>query len=342
MSFRFKTAKRQGVHLITGLSGGTGSGKTWSALELATGMAGGKPFALIDTEAGRALQYADYFDFQHGDLAPPFSPDRYLEAILAAEAAGFPVAVIDSFSHEHAGDGGILDMHDAEVDRLVDNAKNRGNRNPNRDTYNMLAWAKVKAPHKRMVAKLLQLRIHLILCFRAEPKVKPMKVEEGKRQVTKIVDMGWMPIAAKGLDFEMAASFMLRNERPGEVTTGAIDQMAPTGHPLKLPEPLKGIFSGTYLLNRSHGEALAKWAAGTPDAAAKPKQKKGKPSDPVGSAGWDKLLEHYTEASKRAKLPAIEAIKGAPKGEVPGKEWTNAEARRVWAAVDVLAPTEKA
>ena len=31
------------------------------------------------------LHYADQFKFDHGDLAPPFGPGRYIEAIEAAE-----------------------------------------------------------------------------------------------------------------------------------------------------------------------------------------------------------------------------------------------------------------
>ncbi len=258
MSFKFRPAERKGVHVILGAFGGTGSGKTWSALEIATGLAGDKEFAFIDTEAGRAEQYADYFKFQHGDLGPPFSPDAYLEAILAAEHAKFPVAVVDSFSHEHAGEGGILDMHDAEHKRLG-----------GRDSTKMLAWVKPKTQHKKMVARLLQLRIHLILCFRAEPKLSMKSGFELTRDgklvsrpgKTAIVDMGWQPIGAKGLEFEMAASWMLRNENPGYITQ-AHDELNPSGRTLKMPEPLKEIFSGDYRLNRQHGEKLALWAAG--------------------------------------------------------------------------------
>ena len=259
MSFSFQDAKRTGVHIILGLMGGTGSGKTWSALELATGLAGDQPFAFIDTEAGRALQYADYFKFQHGELRPPFTPAAYLEAIVAAEKAGFPVVVVDSMTHEHAGDGGILDMHDVEHKRLG-----------GRDNTKMLAWVKPKGQPKKMVARLLQLRTHLILCFRAEPKLKMVSGFEMQREKlvrvpgkTAIVDMGWQPIAAKGLEFEMAASWMLRNETPGQVAEHS-DEMHPSGTALKMPEPLKKIFSGSYQLNRKHGEELARWAAGDP------------------------------------------------------------------------------
>ena len=37
-------------------------------MRLASGIAQGKRFAVIDTEAGRAKHYADQFQFDHGDL----------------------------------------------------------------------------------------------------------------------------------------------------------------------------------------------------------------------------------------------------------------------------------
>src|SRR6185503_14769732 len=105
--FMFRPAQRADVNLILGLAGGTGSGKTLSALKLAKGLAGGKPFAFIDAENGRGLMYADDFEFFHGNLTPPFRPDTYAEAIKAADDAGYPVIVVDSASHEYAGEGGV-------------------------------------------------------------------------------------------------------------------------------------------------------------------------------------------------------------------------------------------
>lgn len=250
MGFTFKKAERSGTHAIVGFMGGTGAGKTFSALEFATGLSGGKPFAFIDTEAGRALHYADDFNFQHGELAPPFRPGAYLEAILAAEKAGFPVIVVDSMTHEHAGEGGILDMHDEEYKRLG-----------SRDAVKMLAWVKPKKEHKRMVSKLLQLRAHLVLCFRAEPKLKMVKAIENGREVSKPVDAGWLPICAKGLEFEMTASFMLSHEKPGTIEPRSIEETG-AGYAIKVPKPLLSIFEGSYRLNRIHGQRVAEWAEG--------------------------------------------------------------------------------
>ena len=150
--FQFKRAVRENVGLLIGLCGGTGAGKTFSAMRLASGIAAEKPFAVIDTEAGRAKHYSDQFLFDHGDLKPPFSPQAYAEAILAADEAKYPVIVVDSTSLEWSGEGGVLEMHEAELDRMA------GDDWKKREACKMAAWIKPKTQHKRMVQRLLQVR----------------------------------------------------------------------------------------------------------------------------------------------------------------------------------------
>lgn len=252
-NFTFRPSARENVHVLGGFLGGTGSGKTFSALRVATGLAGGRKFAVIDTEARRALHYAETFSFDHGDLKPPFTPDAYLEAILAAEAAGYPVCVVDSMSHEHAGEGGILDWHEAELVRMA------GDDFGKREKVKFTAWIKPKASHKKMLTKLLQLRMHLILCFRAEPKMKIQKVKQGDRERTEVVDAGWSPICAKGLEFELTFSFLLSHEHPGIYLASDAPGY---GRALKLPEVLKPCFPEGQLIGEQSGKALGAWAAG--------------------------------------------------------------------------------
>jgi KaiC/GvpD/RAD55 family RecA-like ATPase len=96
------------------IAGPSGSGKTYSALLIARGLVGPEGrIAVIDTERGSASLYADLTPFDVAELAPPFTPERYVEAIRAAEKAGYDAIVIDSLSHAWAGPGGILDLHDA-------------------------------------------------------------------------------------------------------------------------------------------------------------------------------------------------------------------------------------
>src|SRR4030066_2147662 len=68
MTISFRPGIRENVGLIIGMFGASGSGKTYSAMRLASCLSGGKPFAVIDTESRRALHYADMFKFDHGEL----------------------------------------------------------------------------------------------------------------------------------------------------------------------------------------------------------------------------------------------------------------------------------
>lgn len=241
-TFSFRPAKRQNVSLLVGLSAPSGGGKTWTAMLLAKGMSGGKKFCVIDTEAGRALHYADAYDFDHGDLTAPFTPSAYAEAIIAADKLGYPVIVVDSASHEWAGDGGILDMQEAELKRMGGG-----------DNVKMASWIKPKGEHKRMMQKLLQVRAHIILCFRAEAKIDIVK--EGNRTVVvpkktlTSVD-GWIPITEKAVPFELTCSFLLTPDAPG------------VPKPIKLQEQHRPFFPPGKPITEAAGVALAAWAAG--------------------------------------------------------------------------------
>ena len=91
MSFTFAPAvsftERAG--LFVSLTGGTNSGKTFSAMRLARGIAGptGK-IAVLDTEGGRTLHLKDAFAFDANVMDAPFRPERFSDAARAAEDAG--------------------------------------------------------------------------------------------------------------------------------------------------------------------------------------------------------------------------------------------------------------
>ena len=247
MTYTFKPAVRENVSLIIALAGGTGSGKTYSAMRLATGIAGGKRFAVIDTENGRASHYADQFLFDTCDLRAPFRPDAYAEAIKVADKAGYPVIVVDSASHEHAGEGGLLDWHEEELERMA------GSDWQKREACKMAAWIKPKSGHKHMMNVLLQVKAHIILCFRAEEKIEMVKVD-GKMQVrakhSPVGKDGWVPICEKNLPFEATCSFLLLASNPG------------VPHPIKLQAQHKTFFEDGNVIKEMAGEHLAKWAAG--------------------------------------------------------------------------------
>lgn len=247
MAYTFRRAVREKVPLIIGLSGGTGSGKTMSAMRLAAGMSHGKPFCVIDTENGRASHYADQFVFDVRDLRAPFTPDAYAEAIADADKAHYAVIVVDSMSHVWAGDGGVLDWQEHELDRMA------GDDWKKREACKMAAWIKPKMAHKQMMQTLLQVNAHIILCFRAEEKIEMVRVDgrmEVRKKDTLIGKDGWVPICEKNVPFEATCSFLLLASDPGKP------------HPIKLQEQHKPFFKPASCIDEYAGEQLGKWAMG--------------------------------------------------------------------------------
>jgi hypothetical protein len=234
MTFHFAPAKREQVSLLIALAGASGSGKTMSALRLAKGMSPGGKIAFIDTEARRGLHYAEEFDFLHSDMRPPFRPAAFIEGIKAAEASGAEVVIIDSFSHEYDGQGGIMDWAD-ELE--AGGTKSPGN------------WKVPKGAHKKLMNQLLQCRASIIFCLRADEKIRIAR-ENGK---TVVEPLGWMPICEKRFMFEMTASFTLTPDRPG---------IPHFDLPHKLQRQHRAMFTDSAPISEDSGRVLATWARG--------------------------------------------------------------------------------
>jgi hypothetical protein len=285
--FTFRPAIREEVGLIIGLIAPSGGGKTFSAMRLASGIVGeGNRFAVIDTEARRALHYAEMFNFDHGELKAPFRPDAYAEAIKAADGAGYKAIVVDSFSHEWAGEGGVLEWQDEELNRMA------GDDYRKREACKMAAWIKPKTGHKHMVQKLLQVKANLILCFRAEERVKMEKDAQGK---TQIVPIGFQPVCSKELPYELTVSFLMLPDKPGFPV------------PIKLQEQHKAIFPLNQPLSEASGRAISEWARG--GAKKEPEKQPGPPSAElrdaflinIESATSESDLLKITREAKKAK-----------------------------------------
>lgn len=237
-------AKREAVPLMLGLMGPSGGGKTFSALRLASGMqkvSGGEVF-MIDTEARRSLHYAKRFRFRHVEFAAPFGPLDYLAAIEHCVKQGAKTVIVDSMSHEHEGPGGVLEQHDAEVERMGGSAKN-----------NFPAWQKPKAARRRLINTLLQLPCNFVFCFRAKEKTKPGANRD-------LVELGWMPIAGEEFLYEMTLTALLLPNSGGVPTW----QSAMPGERamIKLPEQFRGLAKVAKSLDEDTGTKLAQWAAG--------------------------------------------------------------------------------
>lgn len=245
MTFTFEKAIRRQTWAIIGLAGPSGGGKTWTALELATGLAGDGRIALISTEGTRDLYYADHFDFDRLGLEAPYSPARCLEA-LQAGAAHHSVVIFDSFSDEYIGEGGLCDM--AATDK-----------NPN----DAAKWARPKAEHKKVIRWIRNsARCHLIFAMRAEEKVKLVKVRKDGRDTTTIVPIGFQPICEKAFMFDMMESALLLPEMHD--AEGRLIMADARGVPqwIKPMQQHLPFFPEGKPISRESGRLLAQWCAG--------------------------------------------------------------------------------
>ena len=114
----FQRATKRQARLRLALIGPAGSGKTYTALNIATAMGG--RIALLDTERGSASKYSDLCTF---DSCEPENhhPQRYIDAIAAAEQAGYDILIIDSLSHAWNGRDGALELVDKVAKRQQTN-----------------------------------------------------------------------------------------------------------------------------------------------------------------------------------------------------------------------------
>lgn len=180
---KFGKAMRKKAKLRLALTGPSGSGKTYGALQIAVGI-GGK-IALIDTEKGSASLYAHLAEFDVLELDPPYTPERFIEAVKAAEDAGYDILIIDSITHEWSGVGGCLELVD-EVAR----ARYKGN--------SWSAWNDITPRHRAFLDALLRSTMHIIATARS--KTETAQTEENGRK--KVVKLGMKAEQRDGVEYE--------------------------------------------------------------------------------------------------------------------------------------------
>jgi len=219
----FKKATREIVKLRLALAGPAGSGKTYSALQIAKGLGG--RIAMIDSERGSGALYANICDYDVLQLNPPFDPKFYIEGIKAAESAGYDVLIIDSLSHAWSGEGGILTIHDRAAKAV-------------RNSFD--AWREVTPQHNQLVYAILSSTCHVIVTLRTKTGYEVI-TENGKTKVSKV---GLAPIQRDGLEYEFTVVMDLSIE--GHIATASKDRT--------------GLFDGSRLTPDSDtGRNLRKW-----------------------------------------------------------------------------------
>lgn len=222
---QFTKATRKKAKLRLALTSPSGGGKTHGALMIAKGLGG--RIALIDTERGSASLYEHLCEFDVLELEPPFSPERYIEAIKAAEKAGYDVCIIDSTTHEWSGTGGCL-----EINEQVAAAKFRGN------TWS--AWNETTPRHRAFIDAMVQSKMHIIATGRSKTETAQQQGDNGKKTVVKL-----------GLKTEQRDGF--------EYEFTAVLDIVHDGHWATASKDRTGLFSAPHVISEDTGKRLLNW-----------------------------------------------------------------------------------
>lgn len=192
---QIKKAEKKRMNGLLAIVGISGSGKTYSALNIASalimGDASGKRICLIDTESGSGSLYSDIFDYDVVELEPPFHPDRFIEAIdLVRSVGGYGAIIIDSLSHSWIGKGGALSIVDDERTRSAG-----GNSH--------FAWRKVTPLNRNLFDEIRAARkdFHVIATMQSKTLYDhERRVENGQEKVIP-VKIGMGPEIRSGSEY---------------------------------------------------------------------------------------------------------------------------------------------
>lgn len=221
---KLQIAKRDEVKLRIGISGPSGTGKTYSALLLAAGITNDwSKIAIIDTENGSANLYSKLGSYGVLELNHPYTPERYIEAIRTCENGSVEVIIIDSITHEWNGSGGCLDIHNKLGGRFQN-------------------WAQITPRHQAFIDAILQSKCHVITSVRSKTDYSMDSDANGK---TKVVKHGLKQITREGFEYELSVHFELINEQ----------------HLAKASKDRTGLFMGKpeFLICEATGRKLLNW-----------------------------------------------------------------------------------
>lgn len=236
---QLQLATRRKVKIRMSISAPTGFGKTYSALLTAYGFTNDwSKIAVIDTENESASLYAHLGQYFTIPLQPPFSSEKYIQAIDVCEKGGIEVIIIDSVTHLWKGQGGLLEHNNNLGGRYQD-------------------WAKTTPLYQKWLNRILFSSCHVITTMRK--KQAYAMITEGNR--TKVEKKGMDDEIRDGYDYEMTIAFEVINEN----------------HMARASKDRTGLFDGKaeFVITTETGQLIKDWCESgaepiPPPAPAKP------------------------------------------------------------------------
>lgn len=193
---KIQKASRKGQPIKLTIEGISGSGKTYSALQLAFGITGDwKKIVVIDTEEGTGNYYSDFGEYNVLPLPKPHTPETYIEAISLCEQSGYKLIIIDSVTHEWK-------------QLLADKEGLEASKSSNANGYT--AWGEITPRHDAFITKIISSPCHIIATMRSKNDIvmTPRENRSGKVVVVPI-KVGMAPIQRKGFEYEFSISFQI-------------------------------------------------------------------------------------------------------------------------------------
>ncbi len=188
-----KRATKEQAKLRMFLYGASGSGKTYSALQIAKHL--GEKIGFFDTEKHSAVKYSDLFEFDCEEIVDDYNPRRLIEK-LKKESKNYDVLVIDSLTHFWQDTPNcFLDLQEQEVKKV----QARGGK---ADSF--AAWKFITPLYNEFVQTILSLPCHIIQTARA--------AEEYSREGGKVTKVGMKPKFRDGYLYEMDVAGLIDAE----------------------------------------------------------------------------------------------------------------------------------
>lgn len=282
----FQRATKSQSKLRLALCGLAGSGKTFSALAIAAGIAaemrrlghGAGRIALVDTEHESASLYADRFEF---DTCPldNHSPRAYVDVIREAESAGYDIVIVDSLSHAWAGKNGALEQKD--------NAAARGGNS-------WTAWRDITPMHNALVDSMLASRCHVIATMRQ--KMEYIQTTEGGK--TKIEKVGLAAIQREGMEYEFTCVGDLGLDHVLRISKTRLDGVLSTGDAFERP--------GELFAKRVYG-----WLIDGAPVATQAAPQKGVTVTPADLSCLDAIDTSPSHENLNTLIPSLKLLTGA-------------------------------